>query len=80
MFGLGLERLDFWTSGTRTNNNGTFFWMETGQNFTFTNWAEGEPNKQAFNNPEECLNLQSSKGMQWNDVPCHFDHHVICEK
>lgn len=80
MFDLGFAGKSFWSSGTRTSNNGTFFWMESGQNLTYTNWGPGEPNKHPFfSEPEECIQLRSSYGLKWNDVACEYDYNVICE-
>lgn len=80
MLNVGIKN-NFWTSGTRSGNNKTFFWMESGKNLTFTNWNDGEPNSHAFYaEPEECLQLRFSGSWKWNDVACSYTYNVICEK
>lgn len=80
-FGLGNEH--FWTSGTDLADEGSFFWMATGQPITFTNWNAGEPNNFQYDNGEEenCLELwnRDGKGLKWNDSPCSFETYFICE-
>lgn len=72
---------DFWTSGTKSGNDKVFFWMETGNNLSFTNWNDGEPNEDNyFQEAEECIQLRLGGGLKWNDVACEYDYNVICEK
>ena len=55
-----------WIGGTDAAVEGTFIWSATGKNFTYTNWANGEPNDTGNN--EDCVDMSSS-GL-WNDIPC----------
>ncbi|XP_055301157.1 macrophage mannose receptor 1-like [Sitodiplosis mosellana] len=74
--------IGFWTSGSRTNNNGTYVWGN-GQPLTFTDWENGVPdNLHAHTGygQEECIELKGYHILKWNDHLCSYRLYYICEE
>ncbi|TMW51199.1 hypothetical protein DOY81_003735 [Sarcophaga bullata] len=55
-----------------------FFWSPTGEQFTFTNWVEKEPNNGG--SKEHCVHIYGSiRSYRWNDEWCDKKLGFICE-
>ncbi len=75
----GYENVPLTSAGT-----GTYTWL-TGEPFTYTNWAEREPNRKeshcgaAFNTPcfEHCVNILGDG--TWVDARCDVVDGYVCE-
>ncbi|KAI8119824.1 Lectin subunit alpha [Lucilia cuprina] len=54
-----------------------FFWMTTGEEFTFTNWTSGNPDFSEKN--EYCVQIGTGPHSEWNDNKCSKKFGFICE-
>ncbi|XP_046805797.1 lectin subunit alpha-like [Lucilia cuprina] len=54
-----------------------YVWISTGNKFTFTNWAPGQPD--FYMNQEYCVQTGWSDEIKWNDHYCFTNFGVICE-
>lgn len=81
MFLANLETADInfsvWIGGSDQQVEGVFFWIDSGKNFTFTNWHGIQPDN-AGNN-EHCVEMFARSG-KWNDRPCSHSTLFVCEK
>ena len=82
---LDLIPLNFWTSGTDTDEEGTYVWKSTNLPITWANWSPGQPNQDpADTHPsaqEDCCRMRSTPpNHQWSDVRCDLEHSFICER
>jgi cysteine-rich repeat protein len=85
-FVRGVHDQDKWIGarddrGQKDTGAGTYAWI-TGEPFTYTNWAGGEPNAAKFmcwfdQCYEHCA-IQKPDG-SWNDWNCDADVDVVCE-
>jgi len=70
---------DYWI-GLRDNvSEGTFNW-DDGEFFSYSNWAEGEPNNiegDEFEGDEDCVSVLSDG--TWNDAPCELPLSYVCK-
>ena len=55
---------------------GEFVWYN-GENPSYENWHEGEPNN--YENSEDCTEMYISTGGTWNDANCGQEKFYICE-
>ena len=76
-----------WWIGYNDKNNGgsadgsggsedEFVWYN-GENPSYENWHEGEPNN--YENSEDCTEMYISTGGTWNDANCGQEKFYICE-
>ena len=63
-----------WIGATDTAEEGTFRWVD-GSLLGYSNWGRYEPNNAGG---EHCVHL-NFKGT-WNDYPCGWLQHFICER
>ena len=56
-------------------SEGKYTWTD-GTPYDYSGWAPGEPNDSGLN--EDCSQLASSTGMQWNDSWCGSELRYIC--
>jgi hypothetical protein len=68
-----LADADAWIAATDVATEGTWVWI-TGEPFTFSNWAGGEPNNLGG---EDCVQMYV-QGV-WNDLPCGAGQPALCE-
>ncbi|XP_065357591.1 lectin subunit alpha-like [Calliphora vicina] len=66
-----------WIGGVAIGTDHHYVWTSTGDKFTFTNWAPGEPSY--FSETELCLLTGWSDKILWNDHQCHKNFGVLCE-
>jgi len=71
-----------WIGGNDNVTEGIWTWEFDTKIVNFTNWYPGEPNN--VNGNENCLNLFKSNipgslTTKWNDVPCSWLIHYICQ-
>jgi len=72
----------WWLGGSDLYSEGDWSW-NSGQQFSFTNWHEGEPNNAG---QEDCVSMSSQEGYMWEDLDCntgyHSDipHYTVCMK
>ena len=69
--GLGYEGA-FWTSGRRRDGRTDFYWKGRNQEFTFTNWDQGQPDG------GDCVEIRQNE--HWYDYSCDYKEYFICEK
>lgn len=69
---------NLWLAANKLDPKGVWQWKTSGQNLTYTSWAEGEPNG---GDHESCmeLNLIYFDESRWNDVKCSDRKRYICE-
>ncbi|CAH1110862.1 unnamed protein product [Psylliodes chrysocephalus] len=67
----------YWTSGTSLIDGKNWVWFSTLKQIIYTNWLFGQPDLPA----ERCieLQLQKSRGLQWNNLDCNIQLNFICE-
>ena len=59
-------------------NDRPFFWSSTGEQFTFTNWVDKEPNNGG--SKEHCVHIYGSiRSYRWNDELCDKKLGFICD-
>lgn len=79
----GIAHRRYWTSGTNFGDPNQWIWLSTGQDFTFTNWAPGNPSYKNLDHAENCVEYLSwgkpHNGPAWNDIDCMKDFYFICE-
>lgn len=81
------EEEDFWVSGTDLGHNGTYVWMSTGREITFTRWFHDEesqlqePTHGQFcdDQPEHCMELMQAYHYEMNDNCCNRRKSYVCE-
>lgn len=66
----------FWMDGKDEESENHWYWDWTGQPLEYTNWYPNEPSNTG--DKENCLGTH--KGGIWNDYPCYYKCHAICEK
>ncbi|KNC25659.1 hypothetical protein FF38_04940 [Lucilia cuprina] len=71
------KKLILWTSGYAVGEKREFFWMTTGEEFTFTNWTSGNPDFSEKN--EYCVQIGTGPHSEWNDNKCSKKFGFICE-
>lgn len=81
MKGTGLSY--FWTSGNDLAENRNFFWMSTGEPFTYTGWLRNEPND--VTSKEHCVHIWQNDdddggSYGWNDLNCNVEMYFICQR
>lgn len=60
------EEYAWWIGATDIIEEGSFRWMTTGNEVTYTYWDSGEPNDV---NNEDCIFMRHTT-LQWNDLNC----------
>lgn len=72
----------YWTSGTDLGNEGKFYWMTTGHEVFYNNFAITEPNNRDKPSgvAEHCIELRKPYKYKWNDAGCGNELHVICRE
>ena len=63
----------FWCGLNDKVVEGRFVWSD-GSEYSYQNWAEGEPNDQRG---EDCAVIKP--GMEWNDLGCEYKQYFICK-
>ncbi|XP_033126040.1 hyalin-like [Anneissia japonica] len=66
-----------WIGLTDLELEGTFKWITTGTEPSYTNFITGEPNNQGN---EDCVEINSVHKGEWNDLPCSRYLNYVCEK
>lgn len=67
-----------WIGGNDLGEVFHWYWQSTGLPIQFSYWADGEPNN--INGNERCVNLEHYGNLQWNDLPCGYEHNFLCEE
>ncbi|XP_063420003.1 perlucin-like protein isoform X2 [Mytilus trossulus] len=68
---------DYWLGGRDDVIEGFWQWSSTGENFTVSDWAPGEPDDAS--NSQDCLLIWKSADYQWDDQQCTTNYRYICE-
>lgn len=68
---------DYWLGGRDDVIEGFWQWSSTGENFTVSDWAPGEPDDAA--NSQDCLLIWKAANYQWDDQQCTINYRYICE-
>ncbi|XP_045179679.2 macrophage mannose receptor 1-like isoform X2 [Mercenaria mercenaria] len=68
---------DAWIGLNDREINDTYVWVSSGQNATYTNWGQYEPNDVVWT--QACVLMDKRKG-QWNDRRCSYSRAYICKK
>ncbi|XP_065368433.1 lectin subunit alpha-like [Calliphora vicina] len=72
------KRIPLWIGGTINGvNPRQFVWISTGKKFTYTNWANGQPD--FAGNNEYCAQTGWTNAMEWNDHVCSNQYGFMCE-
>ncbi|XP_001647954.2 C-type lectin 37Da [Aedes aegypti] len=76
------DNCSFWIGASDLADEGTFVWVATGEEVTYTNWRENEPNNEGGN--EDCIQLAYIPALNyhwsWNDNTCAGQSlYFICE-
>eukprot|EP00105_Crassostrea_gigas_P043771 XP_019927919.1 PREDICTED: perlucin-like protein [Crassostrea gigas] len=66
----------YWIGLNDISNEGTFLWVATSTQVSYSNWNPGEPNDSGG---EDCVHLLESTH-KWNDINCARNHSYICQK
>ncbi|XP_020819427.1 C-type lectin domain family 18 member A isoform X1 [Phascolarctos cinereus] len=69
------ETRNFWIGLTYKTSKDSFRWA-TGEHYSFTSFAFGQPDNQGFGN---CVELQASAAFNWNDQRCKTRNRYICQ-
>ncbi len=70
---------NLWLGGHLVTGGGNAFQWKDGSNFTFANWASGNPK----NNPSDnCIQMNADEEVRakWTNVPCTKKNLVVCER
>ena len=70
---------NLWLGGHLVTGGKQVFQWKDGSNFTFTNWASGNPK----NNPSDtCVQMNGDEEVRakWTNVPCTKKNLVVCER
>ncbi|XP_061387571.1 lectin subunit alpha-like [Musca vetustissima] len=74
----GNDHPNIWIGGNDTAKNRQFVWITAKKNFTYTNWAGGQPdNKRGV---EHCVMLWENHNYKWNDGDCLSKMLYVCEE
>lgn len=71
---------EYWLNGYDTDNSGTFTWINSQNQTTYTNWYTGEPNDAYFSVSEKCIASSTGYMGVWVDIPCSYTRPVVCER
>ena len=66
----------WWTSGSDEKQEGRWTWTATGEDFTFSNWAEGQPNGGPEQNYMQLIPFHENK---WWDLEMTDLAYSVCE-
>ena len=67
----------YWIGLTDETKEGEFVWQNSLEKLgKWTNWIPGEPNQLGN---EDCVEMKSFRGWQWNDGKCDIQRGFICE-
>ena len=67
---------DWWLGLNDREQEGTFVWVATDEELTYSNWAPGEPNDLLG---EDCVSMDDSPAGEWNDASCSNTERYVCE-
>ncbi|KAL8571718.1 hypothetical protein ACOMHN_060804 [Nucella lapillus] len=73
-------RTHVWLGATDIFQEGSFLWLNTFQNVTYSHWARGEPNSAYGSDSEDCVQMRREVGWRWNDQSCASLSYFVCEK
>lgn len=66
-----------WTGGLLNKNlKNKFFWISTGNEFTYSNWEDHNPDHHYY---EFCVEIRLKNSFKWNDITCWDKQSFICE-
>ncbi|XP_034318110.2 aggrecan core protein [Magallana gigas] len=66
-----------WIGGSDKSKETQFIWSKSKNKITFTKWFLNNPDNHNAN--EDCIEMLATTG-EWNDRPCDYNTHFICEK
>ncbi|XP_060067993.1 perlucin-like protein [Ylistrum balloti] len=66
----------YWIDGTDLEVENVWKWAQTGEELTYINWADGEPNNALSGN---CMNLYGAGGFKMADDDCDIHLYYICQ-
>ncbi|XP_062577533.1 uncharacterized protein LOC134239370 [Saccostrea cucullata] len=69
---------NFWIGGSDATREGGWEWINATLPFAYLNWHPGEPNEALTG--EDCMEMVTSWGYQWNDKRCDHEQQYICKK
>ena len=67
----------YWTSGSDFGHEGLWVWTSTGKSFTYTNWAQDEPNNGGGD--QNYLTMGYGSDPKWDDERETRAYPSICE-
>ncbi|XP_065363442.1 lectin subunit alpha-like [Calliphora vicina] len=72
------KKTNLWMGGAVNEDNPRqFVWISTGRKFTYTNWANAQPD--FASNNEYCAQTGWTNAMEWNDYKCFNKLGFMCE-
>ncbi|CAC5412298.1 CLEC17A [Mytilus coruscus] len=66
----------YWLGGSDIQNEGTWMWVSSLTQFTFTDWSPTEPSKYEG---EDCVRM-THPDLKWGDIYCSRQYRFICEQ
>lgn len=72
--------LQYWAGGNDLAVEGKWTWNSNGDEFTFNRWHAPDPNNGGAGAGEDCLMINWAGQGMWEDAPCTWQKHFICQK
>lgn len=67
---------DYWIGGTDASEDGVFIWEGYSEEFAYTNWGPGNPDRVGTS---DCVILFRRSDYKWHDTSCSNNNSYICE-
>ncbi|XP_060591285.1 CD209 antigen-like isoform X2 [Ruditapes philippinarum] len=74
---------NYWIGLSDDSEEGSWVWMSSQTPLAatyYTNWFRNEPSRFIDGEPENCVEMYTHLGGEWNDAPCTNFKNYICEK
>lgn len=72
------ETRQWWIGATDLGSEGVFYWITTGDEIDFENFAPNQPDNHEAN--ENCIELWDDVDFLWNDRRCDMRSFFICRR
>lgn len=70
---------NWWIGLTDQGSEGTFYWVQNGQEMTFDNFASLNNQPDNGGGHENCVEMREKFNYQWNDESCLTNSFFICK-